>query len=300
MPLICYVPKSFKGTTALRIEQANEIIDLYRKNRLTLTLRQLYYRLVATGKIEENNVRAYKNLQRIVNDGRLAGLIDWAAIEDRGRHMTTFSSWDDPEDILRSAANGYKIDLWEDQPCHVEVWVEKDALLGVLERACGHYRTPYTSSRGNTSQSEAWSAAERFKRMGKPCAIIHLADHDPTGVDMTRDLQERMRMFGAPVRVKRVGLTMEQILERNPPPNFAKDTDTRSPAYVEKFGDECWELDAIEPMEMIDIIKDAIGSFMDLPKWSEGLARERDERQPLIDIADNYEDVKAWLADRDQ
>lgn len=291
---ICYVPWKPTGATIPLLNEVNKIVDHYLSNRLALTLRQLYYRLVATGILEENNIRQYKKLQRIVNDARLGGLLDWDAIEDRGRHVHSHSSWTDPQAILQSAADSFKLPLWDDQPKHLEVWVEKDALLGVMQRACERWRVSYTSSRGNTSQSEAYVAARRFKRYardGKQCVILHMADHDPTGVDMTRDLQDRFRMFDAPVTVQRLALTYEQVLERNPPPQFAKETDSRTAGYVAQFGDECWELDAIEPLEMVELVADAIKGHIDLDLWSEGLKRERDEAAPLYKIAANHEAV---------
>lgn len=279
-----------------RIEDANEIIDDYATQGLRLTLRQLYYRFVAADKIP-NNFRSYKNLQGLINDARLAGLIDWDAIEDRTRNLKSPPSWDSPEDVIAAAANSYRADLWEDQTYHVEVWVEKDALLGVVQKACEAYRLPYFSCRGYTSQSEVWTAAMRLKRMYRPCVVLHLGDHDPSGVDMTRDIEDRFHLFGADnVEVRRLALNMDQIRQYNPPPNPVKPTDVRTSGYAAKFGESCWELDALEPKTLINLIHSETQGLIDFVAWNAMFERERKDRSILLDISNFYPDVAKFVA----
>lgn len=295
MPLICYTPKTFRGAAAERIEQANTIIADYATQGLTLTLRQLYYRLVAADVIP-NNFRSYKNLQRVINDARLAGLIDWNAIEDRTRNLDKPSTWDGPEAVIDAAAFSYRRDLWETQEYYVEAWVEKDALLGVLQKACREHRLPYFSCRGYTSQSEVWSAAMRLRATDKPCVVLHLGDHDPSGVDMTRDIEERFHLFGAKqAQVRRLALNMDQIRELNPPPNPVKFSDSRASGYEAKFGQSSWELDALEPNYIITLIHDEVRTLIDWSNWDERLTLERDERQTLSDISMRYDEIATYL-----
>lgn len=295
MPLICYTPKTFRGAAAERIEQANAIVADYATQGLTLTLRQLYYRLVASDVIP-NNFRSYKNLQRIINDARLAGLIDWNAIEDRTRNLDSPSSWEGPAVIISAAASSYRRNLWFDQEYYVEVWVEKDALLGVIQKACREHRLPFFSCRGYTSQSEVWTAAMRLRATGKPCVVLHLGDHDPSGVDMTRDIEDRFHLFGAKhAEVRRLALNMDQIHELNPPPNPVKFTDSRASDYESKFGQSSWELDALEPNYIIKLIHDEVATLIDSDKWSNRLNLERDERSQLRDISNRYDELVAYL-----
>lgn len=295
MPLVCYVPTNFKPAALQRIEQANAIIADYRDQGLTLTLRQLYYRLVANGTIP-NNFRSYKNLQRVINDARLAGLVDWYAIEDRTRNLHKRPSWDSPEDILDSCALQYRRNPWDTQDVYVEVWVEKDALLGVIEKACREHRVPYFSCRGYTSQSEVWHAAQRLKATGRDCVVLHLGDHDPSGVDMTRDIEDRFHLFGAHrVTVDRLALNMDQIRALNPPPNPVKTTDSRSGGYEALYGVHSWELDALEPNYIIDLIHKHVKSHIDFTLWGECLKQERDERATLGLISQRYDDVTHYL-----
>ena len=247
MPKIQYKEINFRGKSLELIELINQVVDEYSSQGYELTLRQTYYQLVARGYIP-NNERSYKNIGNLINDGRLAGLIDWHSITDRTRNLRKNSHWTTPSSVIESAMYSYMLDKWEGQPNYVEVWVEKDALVDIVGQVCGSIDTPFFSCRGYTSQSEMWAAAQRFIRQNRirdNCFIIHLGDHDPSGIDMTRDIQERLWMFGADVEVKRVALTMEQVQTYNPPPNPAKITDSRCGKYMEEFGDESWELDAL-------------------------------------------------------
>lgn len=198
MPKIQYKEIRFRQSSLDLIRLVNEVINDYKAQGYELTLRQVYYQLVARGYIP-NNERSYKNVGNLINDGRLAGLIDWYAITDRTRNLRGNSHWDTPSEVIASAKYSYLLDKWEGQPNYVEVWVEKDALVDVVGQACRPLDVPYFSCRGYTSQSEMWMAAQRFRRQDfrEQRIIIHLGDHDPSGIDMTRDIQERLDMFGA-------------------------------------------------------------------------------------------------------
>lgn len=223
MPKIEYKSIKFQQKSLELIRLVNQVVEEYQAQGYELTLRQAYYQLVARGYIP-NNERSYKNIGNLINDGRLAGLIDWYSITDRTRNLRSNSHWDNPADVIASARYSYLLNKWDGQPNYVEVWVEKDALVDIVGQACRPLDTPYFSCRGYTSQSEMWSAAQRFisQDYRDNRVIIHLGDHDPSGIDMTRDIQERLQMFGADVYVKRVALTMNQIGTYNPPPNPAR------------------------------------------------------------------------------
>lgn len=294
----CYQPKRFNAATRGLLDTANAICDEYVAQGLTLTLRQLYYQLVARGVIE-NQFQQYKKLQRILSEARLAGVVDWDSIEDRTRFLRTHNFWNSPQSILNSAAYGFRLDTWASQDTYVEVWVEKDALVGVVERACERLRLPYFSCRGYASQSEVHEAAMRFRRLRKPVTVLHLGDHDPSGVDMTRDIEDRMRLFGVEdFEIDRLALNMDQVREVNPPPNPVKDTDVRTNGYAERFGVECWELDALEPSYIVRLIEEAAEERIDQERWDDVLEREKRDRATLDAFAENYEDIAAWLEER--
>lgn len=295
MPFICYTPKRFHGKSEAIIAKANDILDEYGALGLDLTLRQLYYQFVARD-IIPNSFKEYKKLQSLVNDARLAGRIDWNCIEDRTRNLQEWPTQEDPESALDSLARHYREDLWRTQPTHVEVWVEKDALLGVIEKACGKWRTPFFSCRGYTSQSEVWNSSQRLADLGKPAVILHLGDHDPSGVDMSRDIQDRMELFEADnVTVERIALTMDQVKARRPPPNPAKLTDSRAQGYIKQYGPKSWELDALDPTYIIDLIEKATGDYIDEEKWEVASKKEEKAREGLLDLSRNFDTATRFI-----
>lgn len=304
MPLIAYKPKRFGLDSQEAIRQANEILATYEAQGFDLTLRQLYYQFVARALIP-NNDRSYKRLGSIVNDARLAGLIDWNSITDRTRFVRQETYWDDPAEIIRASAGGYQIDKWSDQTWYVEVWVEKDALVGVIQRACNPLETAYLSCRGYVSQSEMWRAARRFGRRirtGQNVVVFHLGDHDPSGIDMSRDIRERVRdfVFGDGLddeafELKRLALNMDQIEQYDPPPNPAKLTDARARNYITTHGNDSWELDALEPAVITDLITDAVMGVRDQEAWAVWEQRQEEERSILQACTDRWEDVAAFL-----
>jgi hypothetical protein len=268
----------FSAASLAKIEQVNGIIREFRGKGYSLTLRQLYYQFVAKGL--PNNQSEYKRLGDIVSKGRWAGLIDWSAIEDRTRNLEgrTYTT-SDPQSMIESAGYGYTEDLWGGgQDRYVEVWIEKEALVGVITRVCSKWRVPYFASRGYNSDSEAYAAAQRFKMMiglGYRPVIFYLGDHDPSGLQMDDDHFERLgQLSGYAIDFRRLALTKEQIEEYDLPPNMVKDTDSRSAGYEEDHGDGCWELDALDPSIISGLIDQGIRSVIDLDQWEKGLAYE--------------------------
>ena len=287
-----YYGINFRSKTLEIIETANSIIEEYKADGYDLTLRQLYYQFVARN-IIPNKQREYNNLGTAVNNGRLAGLIDWNSIVDRTRRHEANAHWDSPSDIINDSADQYAIDTRADQNDYLEVWVEKDALVGVIERACEPLDIGYLSCRGYVSQSAMWRAAMRFKRQeqnGKDCTVLlHLGDHDPSGIDMTRDIQDRLNMFGSDVEVKRIALDMEQVKQYNPPPNPAKTTDSRYAAYRDDYGDESWELDALDPRVITQLITNHAADYTDSNKRKTLIKQQENERQEIRELADNWQ-----------
>lgn len=289
MAKIAYINKRFAASSMKIINSANEIISAYRKQGDSLTLRQLYYQFVA-GDLIANKQSEYKRLGSIINDARMAGLIDWNSIEDRTRNLRDyyFGELGSPESILESAAAGHELDNWNDQDNYVEVWIEKDALVGVIERVCEKWRVPFFACRGYNSQSEQHKAGLRLQNKieeGKEVHILHLGDHDPSGIHMTVDNSERLTLFSEnDIKLHRLALNMDQIKKYNPPPNPAKETDARFAGYVKKFGDSCWELDALEPKVIREITEKNIKNLINFDTWEETNQRCEEERAAFMSI----------------
>lgn len=298
---IKYIEKSFKPAALATIESANNIIGEYQRAGYTLTLRQLYYQFVSRDLIE-NTVQSYKRIGEIICDARLAGLIDWDAIEDRTRNLSRLSTWDDPADIIGACARQFRLEVWASQPNRVEVWIEKEALAGVFERACNEFDVPFFCCRGYTSASEVWSAAMRFKGFinnGQKVVILHFGDHDPSGMDMSRDIESRLDMFGVSVEFRRLALNMDQIRQYVPPPNPAKKSDSRFKLYRDTYGDESWELDALEPRVLADLVKQEVKNIIHRGEWDQVKRRQSEARAAIRGVADRWEDVCDFLLDED-
>ena len=249
-----------------------------------------------------NTMQEYNRLGALISDARIAGLVDWDAIVDRTRNLVHYRHWTKPSEAVEHAAHTYSIDRWSNQDNYVEVWVEKDALLGVVGHACAPLDVPHFSCRGYTSQSEVWAAAQRLiarKDLGKVVHIIHLGDHDPSGIDMSRDIKARLDMFTyGSVHVQRIALNMPQVNHYHPPPNPAKVTDSRFASYQAKYGDDSWELDALDPTILVDTITRAVNQYRDMTQWAEQEEVERRGRLTLQSIYRHFTEVVGFLRTR--
>ncbi|MNL29798.1 hypothetical protein D3C87_1514970 [compost metagenome] len=128
--------------------------------------------------------------------------------------------------------------------------------------------------------------------------LLHLGDHDPSGIDMTRDSDERLAEIARMgVTVRRLALNMDQVTQYNPPPNPAKQTDSRFTGYEERFGSESWELDALPQRVIGTIITDALRQYIDQEKWDESMRREQELRKPLAKLHRRWEEISRLVDD---
>lgn len=295
-----FLDTAFRKETLAVIGAADKIIREYQNRGFMLTLRQLYYQFVSRDLIP-NKQSEYKRLGKIVNDARIAGMLDWSAIEDRTRNVKKPNVWESPDHIIQAVASQYREDPWDEQEFRPEVWIEKDALVGVIESICEQMRVPYFACRGYPSQSEVYDAGKRFQRVAHRAQtplVLHLGDHDPSGLDMTRDISERLEMFaGRPVEVRRLALNMAQIDQYAPPPNPAKDTDARFSNYESEFGDSSWELDALDPDVISDLISTELDSLIDQSVWAESMQAEESNREDLALVSANWMKVSEFVRD---
>lgn len=298
MPCIEYEKKKFHAVTLAIIDHANSIIDEMMSDGFKLTVRQLYYQFVAQDLIP-NTMRSYNRIKGIVSDARLAGLIDWEAIEDRTRKLEELPHFDNPADIMRQAVKQFRIDKWADQDYRPQVWIEKQALAGIIEGICHELDVPYFCTRGYNSQSAMWESGrkflEQYDNMQSP-VVIHLADHDPSGVQMTDDIERRLELFGesASILVRREALRIHQITRLKLPPNPAKITDSRYEAYRTQFGDDSWELDALPPKLLVEIIRAAVLGYRDEKAWKASLKVEKEWRAELAELSKKVSGGKGY------
>lgn len=276
-----FVEKKFKPASLELIAACNQIIERYQAQNLRLTLRQLYYQLV-TRNLIPNVERSYKNLSGLVTDARMAGVLDWDAIEDRVRQPRIPQEFDDLADLVRAAVQSYRLDRWAGQEYYAELWVEKDALAGVLRPLASEFHVTLMVNRGYSSASAMYESAARFNVHPEPKQLYYLGDFDPSGEDMVRDIRDRLGLFGVEeLTVNKIALTWAQIQEYNLPPNPAKVSDPRAAGYIARHGDSSWEVDALPPEVLAATVREAFAEILDLDLMNAVKEREARDKKRL-------------------
>jgi hypothetical protein len=266
------------------IDLIESIVTEYQEMGYRLTLRQLYYQLVSRD-IIPNKQSEYAKTSSLLKDARMMGLVDWAVIEDRLRVPRYPYFANDAKSAVLDVAGQFRMNRQAGQPVYLEVWVEKDALSSIIYNVTEYYGIKLMVNRGYTSCSAMHDA---YKRMlgHESCMILYLGDHDPSGLDMVRDIGARFLEFGLDnVQVQKIALTTEQVKTYNPPPNPAKITDPRAKAYIEKFGPVSWEVDALKPDILDRLLRESIKYVIDMEIFEKVILEEKQQREKLFTIA---------------
>ncbi len=337
------------------VQHIRQIVKEYSDEGYVLTLRQLHYQFVKSNWIV-NHDTAYKKLGSILDDCRYGGIIDWDAIEDRGRVPYLPFFVNNVEEGLQVILDQYRVNRQDEQENCIELWTEKDALSGILRRTTEKYHINLVVNKGYTSSSAIYNAYERVIEniaKDKKFIILYFGDHDPSGLDMVRDIEHRLMLFltqgnklqrsmndkieewweenGYGVytlldyelvsekcvrrlmdgdgtekdekewdigklrfyiqekelfKVVPIGLTMEQIKTFDLPPNPTKITDSRADKYVKKFGKTCWEVDALNPKTLTEIVERHIKKNINMNVFKEQLERENKDKATLKSFID--------------
>lgn len=274
-----------KKNTA-RLEVVNGIIDEYQAEGYRLTLRQLYYQLVSRD-IIPNSVREYAKLSDLLVKGRMAGIVDWEAIEDRIRRPQLPYWVDGPREAIDDTVSQYRLDRQAGQDSYIELWVEKDALSGVLRRMTEHYHINLMVNRGYSSCTALHDAYHRIQRAvddGREPYILYLGDHDPSGLDMVRDIRERLEEFGVSPEVRAIALTSAQVRKYNPPPNPAKISDPRAKWYIKEYGNTSWEVDALNPKVLHALVKEHVEGLINMSAFRRRIKQEETDKEMLQNV----------------
>ncbi len=286
--------KEFTPRVMAMIEEADRIITRYMAMGYDLSTRQIFYQFVSKkvlvdGKPFANTDRNYQNLQAIIAEGRVCGLLDWEGVRDRNRITHALNTHDSMRECLQEVNDGFRRNKWKTQPSYVEVMVEKQALEGILIPLCERWEVPFTANKGYSSDGSLYQRGKYIQSMrdveGKDVHVIYLGDHDPSGVDMTRDVLERLSLYSdGPVNVHRVALTIEQVEDLKLPPDPAKVSDSRAAAYIERYGESSWELDAIEPELLVSLVEGKIRELVHPGAWETALKQQESEQNTLQDL----------------
>ena len=284
MSKIAYRDKlNFRPKTRAYLDKVEEVVERYQAKNLRLTVRRLFYQLVAAI-IIENTRSEYRRLSRILTEARMCRRIDWDAIEDGVRETIFPNQFSGMAHGIQTLISAYRLDRWEGQHNYVEVVVEKNALIGVLEPIANKFHVHLTPNIGYDSTS---AIHELSLRLGEAesrdmnCVVLYFGDHDPSGQDMVRDMDDRLAAFGCTVEVRKVALTLAQVRQYNLPPNQLKRKDPRARRYASQFGNESWELDALPPDVLNSLLRTSIESLLDRGLFDQIIQREEDDKKRL-------------------
>lgn len=272
------------------ISIVNEIISQY---GIKLTVRQIYYRLISDPyNLFENTGSKYKQFDKMLVVARERREVDYTKIEDRTREALGGDfGYDNPQEFLRSEIDylkncwqDYKMEIWTDQDYKLEIWVEKDALTNLINQVAKDFRVLVFPSRGYSSFTKIMECLERLEGYSdKKRVVLHLIDHDPSGLDMTRDLEKRLSAYGGDsIQIKKIGLTYDQVEKFNLRPNPVKKSDTKAENYINQFGPDCWELDALPPLELQNLVVESIKEYIDFDAWNDKFEKEKEGKNWLI------------------
>jgi hypothetical protein len=252
-----------------------------------MTVRQVFYRLVSTGVIAKTEAEYKGTVVRLLGEMRRDGEIPFGWIADNTRWMRKPNTHESLEAMLRHTAEGYRRQVWDNQDAYVEVWLEKDALSGVLYQETSRWDVPLMVTRGYPSLSYLHSAAQAIGAECKPAHLYYFGDYDPSGLDIPRKVEQDLRAFApdAEITFTRVAVNEGQIQDLNLPTRPTKKTDSRSKG----FAGESVEVDAIPPRQLREMVRACIDRHVDPAAYRQLLAAERAERETLGNLADWYE-----------
>jgi hypothetical protein len=267
-------------------------LEVFKQYDTALTLRQLYYRLVSKH-LFPNTVNSYKRLSRIMVKARETGDVPKNCLEDRSRRVLGRgdAGYISAEEFIKHKLESLKdswekftMPRWEDQPCNILISLEKEALSRLVSRVANQYSIRTFPTRGYPSFTYVQRMASyiRNRLKGKPTLVLYFGDFDPSGVDIERDLTERLLKYGAgDFKIRRVALTRDQIILYTLPPMPVKKSDARTPSFIATYGDEAVELDALDPNVLKQMVAQSIEEYMDIDAW---IRREKE-----------IEKLKQWI-----
>jgi len=273
-------------------EKVKEILEELKEQEVNVvTVRQIFYQLVSRNLIK-NNPSGYNYIQRLLVSARYRGELDWDNITDESSYVGIPTYFNDINHLIRSASNSYKLNRWKEQENYVEVWCEKMALSSVVNPIIKKWQLISFIPGGRVSASDIYKAVERLRAINKKCVILYIGDHDPSGLNIVlTDLPKRFKEFNIDVKIKHIALTMEQIKKYNlPTDQISKQKDTNRKWFIEHTGsDKCWELDALKPNILKNVIEKNILKYLDKNKYNKMLEQEQIDINKFKII---YEDEK--------
>jgi hypothetical protein len=265
-----------RGATGALVEARREkLLDIVEAMR-PMTVRQVFYQATVRGIVEKEE-SGYAKVQTDLTLMRRAGALPYDWLADNTRWQRKPRTFDSVEDALRETAKFYRKALWTDADCYVEIWLEKDALAGVILPVTSAYDVPLMVARGYASLSFLYSAAEHINTLDVPTYIYHLGDFDPSGVNAGEKIEDTLQELAPNARIifERIAVTRDQIRTWSLPTRPTKTSDTRSKG----FGRISVELDAIEPNRLRELVRESIEQHLSQRQFEVLKAAEESERE---------------------
>jgi len=274
-----------RGEWPAIVERVREILGEY---EFPMTLRGIFYRLVSE-QLLVNTRSEYSQLSDKLARAREQGQIPWDSIVDLTREPIVPSTWADLGEFAETVRGAFRLEVWERQPAYVEIWLEKRALSELFRRVCAPYAVRLMVGVGYSSATFVHDGADHLRRIAaeKPVRIYDFGDFDPGGLDIARDVRERLSRYGAEAEYQRVALTWAQVEEHKLPPVMTKPTDSRAPAFIAEHGDVAVELDALPPNALEELVQAAILESLDMSQFEATRAEERRLQSRLEEWADD-------------
>jgi hypothetical protein len=255
------------------LQQAGAIAGSY---STPVTLRQLFYRLVAAGLVP-NTQAAYKRLSSLSAEARRQGR--FPSLMDRGRSIHRYQTFSGPALARAWLRSIYRRDRTEDQPWAVYLGVEKAGIVAQLQDWFGDYGVPILALGGYSSQSYVDEVVRDVEAEGRSAVLLYAGDHDPSGEDIDRDFITRSCCFA---KVERVALSVDQVVSYDLPPQPGKETDSRAARFIARHGALVQvELDALDPADLRGLYQEAFHGYWDVSAYEAALAQEAEERDRL-------------------
>jgi hypothetical protein len=265
-----------RRSTRVQVEDRRDALHEIVSAMKPMTVRQVFYQATVRGIIEKTEA-GYAKVQTDLVYMRRSGQLPYDWLADNTRWQRKPRTFESPAEALEAAARLYRKALWADVDSYVEIWLEKDALSGVVYPITSAYDAPLMVARGYASLSFLHTAAEHISDLEVPTYIYHLGDFDPSGVNAGEKIEETLNELApdAEIHFERIAVTEDQIAEYDLPTRPTKSSDTRS----KNFGNVSVELDAINPDVLRAMVLDAIELHLPEHEYNVLKAAEESERK---------------------
>jgi len=280
------IPGKYTGRKTRRATQKkqNAIFGVFATMKPRLTIRQIFYQLAVMGIVPKSQA-GYRAAQYQLGRLRRLGTLPYGWIADNTRWQIRPTVYNGLSSAMEAWHVSYRRDLWESQSVHIEVWVEKDAIAGVVSPITRKYGVPLYVARGFSSITFVYDAVRELQEVRKPVYIYHFGDFDPSGVSAGKALRDELALHGMNAHFESVAVTLEQVERLQLPALHVNRKDPRAKTWPHSF---VCELEALPPNVLRDTVENCITRHIDPWEWKGAIRAEELERQTLRRVLANF------------